>query len=681
MTETAAVSSLLAQAVSDATLLLAWSHVHQKGGAPGVNGISTETFSECAIPNLQALARSVREGTYSPDPLLRVWMERSGKSPRALGIPTVRDRILQTALSSVLTPLFERHFEDCSYAYRPARSLQMALSRIVEFRNQGFQWVVDADIQHFFDEIPHPALLLKVESVIHDPEVTRLIGSWICAPVQDGKTLSIPALGIPQGSPISPLLANLYLGELDSTLLRQEYRVIRFADDFIVLCKSRPEAERALHLSEDVLSFLSLRIEPEKTRITSFEEGFRFLGTDFIGETFHSDTVNLAGVGESHPVLFHPVSPERDSPPGPDPEESPGRDEPSSGIESPEDLPASSSRSPLRRTLYIIEQGAFLGVRNNRIVIRHEGKEIRSVPIHHVDQIVLQGNQILSTALARACRTTSADIFFSTIPGNCDMKIDDLSGRQIDLLAAQVDAFEHPDKVLCAARTVVAAKIANGREVLRQFNLRRRIPEVDKAAHRLKGFMDQAVRAEKIESLRGIEGTAARNYFDALAAFLPPPWIWNGRRRRPPTDPVNAVLSYGYGLLYQNILGSLRRAGLTPYLGIYHLQRPGHPALASDLIEEFRAPVVDRMMLSLFLEGSVEPEQFIREEGDDGFCRLEKDLRKRIVAEFETRMNRPFIHPDTRMTTDYRRAIELQCDRYVRFFRDLDGHYKPFRTR
>jgi len=684
MTTPSALSPILVQALSDANLLLAWGHVHQKGGCAGTDGISTELFAKHAIPNLQNLANSVQEGTYTPDPLLRIWMDRPGKSPRGLGIPTVRDRIIQTALSSVLSPLFERHFEECSFAYRPAHSLQMALARIVETRDQGYHWVVDADIQHFFDEIPHPDLLVRVESILHDPETTRLIESWICAPIKDGPTLHLPDRGIPQGSPISPLLANLYLGDLDRTLLGHDYRVIRYADDFIVLCKNRPEADRALHLSEDVLSLLHLRIEPNKTRITSFDEGFHFLGTDFIGERVQSDTVDLDSIsrdisppppsGDAIAEAASPSSPTSFAPSG-------SQDDlfPEDSIT--EDLPASSARDPLRKTLYVIEQGAFIGIRNNRIVIRHGGQEVRSVPIHHVDQIVLQGNQILSTALARACRATNADIFFSTIPGNCELKIDDLSGRQIGLLASQIEALQRPEKTLLAARNIVAAKIGNSREILRQFNLRRHIPEVDKTGRLLKGLREQSARAENVDVLRGIEGAAGRHYFDAIARLLPSPWIWKGRNRRPPTDPVNAVLSYGYGLLYQNILGALRRAGLTPYLGVYHLQRPGHPSLASDLMEEFRAPVVDRMVLSLFLEGSLAPDQFTCDAGDGGVCLIEKAIRKKIVEAFETRMNRPFIHPTTRLKSDYRRAVEFQCDRYVRFFRGTEGSYEPFRIR
>jgi len=674
MTSTASVSPIIEETLADATLLLAWSRVHQRGGAAGSDGVKTEDFAKNAIDKLVELARSVREGRYVPSPILRVWMERPGKSPRGLGIPTVRDRILQTALSRVLTPLFEKHFEDCSYAYRPAHSLQMALSRIIEFRDQGYHWVVDADIQHFFDEIPHKNLLQKVESVTQDPASTRLLSSWIRCPVRDGDKVQIPDRGIPQGSPVSPLLANLYLGDLDQRLLAEGYRVIRFADDFIVLCKNRPEAERALHLSEDVLNVLSLKIQPEKTRITSFEQGFRFLGTDFIGDDCHSDTVNLDGIKPDHSVLSTGKN-VPDEPGTDDALEIPERDP--DGSE--EELFETSSREPLRRTLYVIEQGAFLGIRNNRIVIRHEGREIRSIPVHHVDQIVLQGNQILSSALARECRITNADIFFSTIPGNCDLKLDDLSGRQIDLLSAQVDALEKPEKSLEAARSIVGAKISNSREILRQFNLRRQIPEVREVDQVLKGFRERTSRAENLDALRGLEGTASRRYFEAIAYLLPSPWKWEGRHRRPPTDPVNAVLSYGYGLLYQNILGAIRRAGLTPYIGIYHCQRPGNPALASDLIEEFRAMVVDRMMLTLFLEESLDQSQFTFEDG--GFCCLEKSLRKKIVEQFEARMNRTFIHPSTRLKSDYRRAIDLQCDRYVRFFRGLDGSYEPFRMR
>ncbi len=673
------LSALIESLLSDSNLLLAWSHVHQNAGSPGVDGVTVERYGEKAFTNLMELVQSLRCGTYVPDPVLRIWIDRPGKTPRGLGIPTVRDRVLQTALSQVLTPIFEKHFEDCSYAYRPARSLQMALSRIIEYREKGYQWVVDADIQHFFDEIPHPQLLFKLDSILHDSSVSDLITSWLCAPIKDGQAQHIPSKGIPQGSPISPLLANLYLTELDQALLREHYRVIRFADDFIVLCKTRPEAVQALHLSEDVLSYLSLKIEPEKTRITSFDEGFRFLGTDFIGEEIQSETINLDIFQSKDLPAKNKKIPPPDQSFHTDSTDSKKKDPSVSPVLIDEENFNGADHPSLRRTLYILEQGAFIGLRNNRIIIRHKGAEVRTIPLHQIDTIVLQGNQILSASLARACRETGTDIFFSTLPGNCDLRVDDLSGRQLSLLASQVKILEEPEAALALAKSLVSAKIANSREVLRQFNMRRQISDLHETDSLLKRLSKNAMNATDVDILRGIEGSAARHFFQGFGQFLPAQWTWSGRERRPPPDPVNAVLSYGYGFLYQNVLGALRRKGLSPYIGIYHAQRPGHPALASDLMEEFRSPVVDRMVLALFCEGKILPEYFTKTEESE-ICQLSSDLRRMIVSEFEACMNRAFIHPSTRAKTDYRRAIDLQAERYASFFR-AKTPYLAFRMR
>lgn len=214
------MSPLLEAAFSDSNLLNAWHRVKENDGVAGVDGQSIAAFAEGLLGRIMELQRIVREGEYRPSPLLRVWMERPGKSPRGLAIPTVTDRLLQTAVSLVIGPVLDRHFEDCSFAYRPAHSIHMALAKVVEHRDAGYMWVVDADIYHFFDEIAHLRLLHKVKAILDDFELIHWIARWMRAPIQDAHGQSIPRKGIAQGSPLSPLLANLYLDELDKNCSR-----------------------------------------------------------------------------------------------------------------------------------------------------------------------------------------------------------------------------------------------------------------------------------------------------------------------------------------------------------------------------------------------------------------------------------------------------------------------------
>ncbi|MGH8658354.1 MAG: reverse transcriptase domain-containing protein [Gammaproteobacteria bacterium] len=274
--------SLLHQALAFATLRDAWQRVRDNKGCAGGDGETLEQFEVDLETNLAALRNEVLQGRYAPRPLLSVVVESAGKKPRRLAVPAVRDRVLQTAVALVLTPLFEAEFEDCSFAYRRGRSVDLAVRRIMQYRDQGFRWVVDADIASFFAEIDHERLLREVAELVQNVRIIELITLWLKAPVTDLETTWQPTKGIALGSPISPLLANLYLDHLDEALLGEGHRLVRFSDDFLILCKHEEQAKRALDLTEEVLKALQLRLNREKTRIVDFERGFRFLGVEFV---------------------------------------------------------------------------------------------------------------------------------------------------------------------------------------------------------------------------------------------------------------------------------------------------------------------------------------------------------------------------------------------------------------
>ncbi len=274
--------ALLHQVLAFATLRDAWHRVRENRGCAGGDGETLEQFETHLETQLAALRNEVVQGSYEPRPLLSVVVGSPGKQPRQLAVPAVRDRVLQTAAALVLTPLFEAEFEDCSFAYRRGRSVDQAVRRIMQYRDQGFRWVVDADIASFFAEIDHERLLREVAELVQDVRIIDLIKIWLKAPLTDFETTWRPTKGIALGSPISPLLANLYLDHLDEALLGENLRLVRFSDDFLVLCKHEEQAARALDLTEEVLGVMRLRLNREKTRIVDFERGFRFLGVEFV---------------------------------------------------------------------------------------------------------------------------------------------------------------------------------------------------------------------------------------------------------------------------------------------------------------------------------------------------------------------------------------------------------------
>lgn len=276
----------------------AWRDVRGNKGRPGRDGVSLKRFQRLLEANLLALADEVRLGTYRPGRPLRVRIRKHGKE-RAISILPVRDRVLQRAALDVLEPCAESAFLPCSYGYRPGRSLQDAVNRIVRLRDRGLTWVVDADIHDCFASLDHTLLRGFVEQMVPDPGIRRLIGMWMGMEQGEGR-------GIPLGAVISPFLCNIYLHHLDVGLGRRRLQPVRYADDFVVLCKSHEHAQWALRGIEKVLHGLRLDLSKEKTRVVSFEDGFDFLGVHFAGTDYsYLYKGKRIMVDELPPSFFH----------------------------------------------------------------------------------------------------------------------------------------------------------------------------------------------------------------------------------------------------------------------------------------------------------------------------------------------------------------------------------------
>jgi RNA-directed DNA polymerase len=271
--------------LSKANLHAAFSRVEASRGMAGVDGVTIAAFCRNLEVNLARLAEELYAGKYSPLPLIRLLVAKPDGSPRALSVPAVRDRVAQGAVLNLIEPIFEAQFEDVSFAYRKGRSVKQAAYRLKEIRNQGYRFVVDADLEAFFDNIDHDLLLAKVSRLIADPAVVNLIRLWVRAEVYDGERVYHLEKGIPQGAVISPALANLFLDELDEALIGRGYKMVRYGDDFVILARSRPEAEAALEFTEEILAKMRLALDSEDTEISDFAKGFTYLGLIFLGDS------------------------------------------------------------------------------------------------------------------------------------------------------------------------------------------------------------------------------------------------------------------------------------------------------------------------------------------------------------------------------------------------------------
>jgi len=258
-------------------------HVLDKGGSAGVDRIDTEEFRESYSVYMRELYREFLEDRYQPKPALRVFIPKSDGRQRPLGIPTVKDRIAQAAVRGILEPIYEKEFCDCSFGFRKGRSQIDAINQIEEYKEQGYKWVLDADIKGFFDNIEHELLIEFIKQKVTDGWVIKIIKSWLTMGVmKDGEYIPTEK-GTPQGGVISPLLANIFLHQFDKVMTERGYKLVRYADDFVVMTKSKRKAKRAYEVVKEIIrEELKLELHPEKTVITNFGEGFVFLGFEFI---------------------------------------------------------------------------------------------------------------------------------------------------------------------------------------------------------------------------------------------------------------------------------------------------------------------------------------------------------------------------------------------------------------
>lgn len=276
--------SLIDKVYKPGNLRAAFAKVKANQGAAGVDNQTIEMFEADLDTNLNRVTQQLAESRYRPQAVRRHWIAKPGSSEkRPLGIPTVRDRVVETALHNVMEPIFERDFAEHSYGFRPMRGCKDALRRVDRLLKAGNTWVVDADLRSYFDTIPKQKLMEQVAKKIADSRVLELVEAMLQQEVMDGLEHWTPEAGTPQGAVISPLLSNIYLDPLDHEMARSGYEMVRYADDFVILCRSEAKARLALAKVQEWTAQAGLQLHPEKTRIVDAMQrgGFDFLGYHF----------------------------------------------------------------------------------------------------------------------------------------------------------------------------------------------------------------------------------------------------------------------------------------------------------------------------------------------------------------------------------------------------------------
>jgi CRISPR-associated protein Cas1 len=676
----------LAQFLSHENFEAAWQKVYRKGSGAGVDGETIDRLATHSDEVLTHLLNAVKRGTYRPLPLKPFSIPKPEAGWRQLAVPTVRDRIVQQALLTVLHQILEPQFEASSFAYRPGRSYLSAVRQVQYWQRQGYEWVLDADLVQYFDQLNHDRLFAEVAERVAEPPFLKLIQGWLGAGIHTEAGLILPQRGIPQGAVISPILANVYLDDFDEAFLRGQTKLVRFADDFVVLARSEKALLKVWERVERLLDTMGLQLHPDKTQITTFSKGFKFLGHTFVGDLvvenrsrkrhdpddprqvqhpkletiIHADPVGHSTVMAQ--ALLRAVQQQERAIPSPlyvvlgyKP-----REEKRIEIES-KDVAWVTGMS----MLYLVNQGSVVRRVQGRLVVeRKEGEDIE-VLINEVRQILIFGNIQLTTPVITTCLEEGITVLYLSQTGQYKGHLWSENHSDLTVEMAQFERVKDEKFKLMTAQAVVRGKLWNSRQLLWRLNRSRSLAEVEVILKRLADLHEQVLKAEMLDEVRGYEGSGAAFYFTAFGMLINhKDFQFTKRTYHPPLDPVNAMLSFGYTLLFNNVFSLVLAEGLNPHLGNLHGAERAKAYLAFDLMEEFRSPIVDTVVMQLINQKVMKPSDFTwpKENGGVYLC----DAARRVfIRQFEDRIADKITHPDLKEKVSYRRAIHLQVRRYV----------------
>lgn len=626
---TAAPAGLVAQLASAEALRRAWVEVQANDAEDGELAPSVRRFAGDVDANLARLSSELTGGEYRPRPLTEVMVTTGSGKQRALHVPVAEDRIVERAALDVLTPLVDPHLAPSSYGYRPGLGVGDAVRALVGLRAEGLGWVARADIDDCFPSIDRHRVLYRLGELVPDEGLVGLVTSLLMRPVRTSWGLARPDRGLPQGSPLSPLLSNVVLDRFDRAVLADGFPLVRYGDDMVIAAESSDEAHTALVAAGDAADDVGLRLGEDKSEVASFDEGFFFLGEEFNGRY-------------------------------------------------PPDDPTARRDEPDRRTLYVGVQGAGVRVAEGRLLVERDDAELLSVPQGQVARLVLAGSVGLSAGARSWALYSAIDVVLLSRRGSFLGWLDSSGLRNVQQRRAQYAATGDDERRVEVGRRVVGGKLANQAALLLRYARRASGAEATEAAGEIDRYAAQLPQANTVGELMGLEGIASRRYFAAVATLLPVEFP--GRQRNPPPDVVNAALSYGYAVLLGEAVSSCASAGLDPGAGFLHGDDARRPSLALDLMEEFRPHIVDTAVLELVRRGHLDSGD-VRPDPHRPGVLLTEAARRRLLAALEDRLLSVAHHTPSGLRLTRRRHIYAQGAQLARCVSDTTYQYEPARWR
>ena len=614
--------------------------------------------------NLNKLAKKLQQNEYQASILQGIILRQKGRHPRPLAVPPLEDRIAQRAVVEIMGNDIDQLSTSHSYGYRRGISRIQAKDKILQLNRQGYTWFFETDIEEFFDLISHSEIENRLLSFFPDDPLIPLIMEWIKAPVQfDGNIIERPA-GLPQGSPISPMLANLMLEDFDTDLEAAGMKLIRFADDFVILGKNEKQAQQAAQRAEQSLHDIGLTLNPQKTHLGQLSEGLDFLGytilNDFAVEKKRQDKLVtklsksniptaswLAKLLDQQPKMLDELNRTIDKK---------YRDKKLSAITSTTAEQAKSKIKPntlpsneqLGTTLFITPPCKYLHQKNGMLQIcDNKSKEIiEQQNWNDLSKIILIGRHNLSQTCQISALKNNISIHYCSGTGKyLGLTTNQQASSEGSELWLKQQQHYSSDARIALCRELVDSRIHNQIKVLQQRG-RHDNTSQNSPISAMQTLKEKLQNTDDIEQIRGYEGLSTAHYFSQLRLWVPPEYEFKKRQKRPPKDPFNALLSLGYSILYSHTASILHIVGLYPWKGFYHQGYGRHLALASDLMEAYRH-IIERTALTVLRSGQLKPDNFYYL--DNGACQLTREGLRTYLTQLSSRMLNPVVsnlHPE-----------------------------------